>query len=55
LRGKERAKAFLIGQAERDQLLIAVDEVGDRALSEGNPSGEQVLMDLTDAAVLGIA
>jgi hypothetical protein len=52
---EECAKTFMIGESERDQLLIAVNQVGDRALSEGNIAGEQMLMDLADAAVIGRA
>ena len=55
LRAEERPEPLVIGQAERDQFLIAVDEVGDSALRQGNAAGEQALVDFGHAAMLSIA
>src|SRR5438270_5170410 len=48
-------KAFGIGQGQGEQLIIAVQQVGDAPLADGHSSASQLAMDLGDAAVLGVA
>ncbi len=54
MRREQGAQPLLIGQAECDQFLIALDEVGDGALGQGDATGEQVLVDFQHAAMLRI-
>ncbi len=46
-------EAGLIAEREGDQLLIAVEQVGDAALSDGDATSQQVLVDLWHGAVVG--
>ncbi len=49
------AQAPLVAQPERDEFLIALDQMRHRALGDREPAGQQLLMDLGHAAVLGEA
>ena len=44
-----------VGEREGQQLVVAVQEVGDGAEADGHAAADQLGMDLRDAAVLGVA
>src|SRR3954451_19007959 len=44
-----------IGSGQGAQFVVAVQEVADRAQGDGNATARQSLVDLGDAAVLGVA
>ena len=43
-----------VGEREGEQLVVAVQQVGDGAEAEGHAAADQLGMDLGDAAVLGM-
>jgi hypothetical protein len=53
--GEEGPQALLSSQLERDELFVALDHLGDRPLSEANAASEQLLVDLTNTAILSEA
>ena len=55
LRAQQRLQPLGIGRGQGPQLVVAVQEVGDGALGEDDPAAGQFVVDLGDAAVLGIA
>jgi hypothetical protein len=55
LPGQARPQAGLVGQAQRYQLLVAVERVRDAALRDGHPARRQRPVDLGHAAVLAVA
>jgi hypothetical protein len=44
-----------VRKPERHQLLVAIEEVGHRALRDGDTSPRKLAVDLRDAAVLDMA
>jgi hypothetical protein len=44
-----------IGEPERHQLLLAIEEVGHRPLGDGKPTPQQLAVDLGDAAMVSVA
>ena len=48
-------QALGVGTGQRPEFVIAVQEVGDRALSDDQPAAGQLAVDLGDAAVLGMS
>ena len=51
----ELLAAVGVGQPQRHQLLVALEQVRDRSLGDANASRRKFLVDLRDAPVLGIA
>jgi len=49
------AEAFLISEMERDEFLVALDELLNGPLGESNTTSEELLVDLTNTSVLGEA
>ena len=52
---QQRFEALGVGRGQGPELVVAVQEVGDRALSDDQTAAGQFPMDLGDAAVLGMA
>src|SRR5205823_7569315 len=48
-------EAFGIGQGQGEQLIIAVQQVGDTPLADGHSSAGQLPIDLGDTAMVGVA
>jgi len=55
LLSQARAQARLVGQPQRHQLLVAVEQIGDAPLRARHATSAERLMDLRHAAVLAIA
>ena len=52
---QQRSQPLGVGRGQRPELVVAVQEVGDRALSDDQTAAGQFPVDLGDAAVLGMA
>src|SRR3954452_16334648 len=55
LLAQQGAEPLGVSGGQRPELVVAVQEVGDRALSNDQTAAAQVLVDLGDAAVLGMS
>jgi hypothetical protein len=55
LPGQNAAQAVIVGERGRDQLVVAVEQVGDRALRDRHPALAQAAVDLGHAAMLAVA
>ena len=52
---QQRSQPLGVGRGQGPELVVAVQEVGDRALSDDQTAAGQLAMDLGDATVLGMA
>jgi hypothetical protein len=48
-------QTFAVGRGQGAEFVVAVQQVADRAQGDGNAFASQFLVDLRDAAVLGVA
>ena len=55
LAAQQPAQALRVGRGEGAEFVIAVEQVADGALGEDDAAAGELLMDLGDAAVLGVA
>jgi len=55
LLAQQRSQALGVSTGRRPEFVVAVQEVGDRALGDGQPAAGQLAVDLGEAAVLGMA
>ena len=51
---QERSQPLGVGRGQRPELVVAIPQVGDRALRNDQATAGQLVVDLRDAAVLGM-
>jgi hypothetical protein len=54
LMSQQRSQPLGVGGGQRPQLIVAIQQVGDRAWCDDQATASQLVVDLRDAAVLGV-